>query len=162
MNIETLKELSKFNVGQRTQICAGLELNMSVENVLLYSRLDLNPMQMKIVRDALWRGHGTVEQIKYCIDSGLSYEAMEVIILGFVRGLTIEQVSFYARPEYTANQMKQMMTGLAEKLSIKQVTLFAHSLFSADEMSKIRRKMHTTKFEDMQVEVALKLLEKTP
>ena len=74
--------MSRLNKSQIDQVCFGLENGLSMEQVSVYAKPELDSKQMREIRR------------------------------GLENGLSMEQVSMYAKPELDSKQMRQKLHDL--------------------------------------------------
>lgn len=115
---DLLRCASRYPQFTREQLCevvSGLKDGMSQEQISVYAKEELSPLQMNAIRYALADGLSQ-EQIDLLANPKFDGVKMEILRISFGCGMTMEQVKGFADPAMPAREMLDAHNALREEL----------------------------------------------
>ena len=138
LSMEQVSLYAKSEIDDRRMevIKNGIWRGLSMEQISLYINPEFNDTQIKEIRDALMRDY-SIEEINMFAKPELSENLIHEIRDGFEKGFSAEQVSMYAKPEFNKDQVREIRNGFIDGLSLEQVNVYAKPEFNDIQMHEI-------------------------
>ena len=130
----------RYGTALMEKLCSALEDGLTIEEVKEAKKFDMlkfDIYQIDMILFGYLKGL-TTEQVKVYANPKFDPYQMGKIIEGFKSGLTEEQVKCYAKSEFNTLQMDRICSGLKKGyLSVNQSDIYANTLFNESQTAKV-------------------------
>lgn len=130
----------RYGTALMEKLCSALEDGLTIEEVKEAKKFDMlkfDIYQIDMILFGYLKGL-TTEQVKFYANPKFNSDQMYKIINAFKNGLTEEQVKCFAKPDLSARQMEIICSGLENGyLSVNQSNIYATTLFNDGQTYRV-------------------------